>query len=168
MARRVFFSFHFANDFWRTQQVRNINALEGQTLCSPNDWEEVKRRGDAAIENWIDEQMSGKSCIIVLVGSQTASRPWVLREIVKAWNGKKGVLGIRINGLKDKDGRTSAPGDNPFIKVTLANSTKTLAEYAPLKTPSGIDSKAIYGSIADNIERWIEEAVSARGNYPGK
>ena len=50
MARRVFFSFHFANDFWRTQQVRNINALEGQALCSANDWEEVKRKGDAAIE----------------------------------------------------------------------------------------------------------------------
>lgn len=27
MARRVFFSFHFDNDFWRVQQVRNINAL---------------------------------------------------------------------------------------------------------------------------------------------
>lgn len=43
MARRVFFSFHFANDFWRTQQVRQMNSLEGQALCSPNDWEEVKR-----------------------------------------------------------------------------------------------------------------------------
>ena len=27
MARKVFFSFHFDEDFWRTQQVRNINAL---------------------------------------------------------------------------------------------------------------------------------------------
>lgn len=29
MARNVFFSFHFSNDFWRTQQVRNIGALDG-------------------------------------------------------------------------------------------------------------------------------------------
>lgn len=43
MTRRVFFSFQFADDFWRTQQVRNINSLEGQKLCSSNDWGEVKR-----------------------------------------------------------------------------------------------------------------------------
>ena len=52
MTRHVFFSFHFANDFWRTQQVRNIDSLEGQTLCSANDWEEVKCKGDASIEKW--------------------------------------------------------------------------------------------------------------------
>lgn len=45
MARRVFFSFHFDNDFWRTQQVRNMNALEGGQVCTPNAWEEVKRKG---------------------------------------------------------------------------------------------------------------------------
>ena len=50
MVRRVFFSFHFANDYWRTQQVRNIGALEAQSLCTPNQWEEVKRKGDAAVE----------------------------------------------------------------------------------------------------------------------
>ncbi len=27
MARRVFFSFHFDGDFWRTQQVRNMGTL---------------------------------------------------------------------------------------------------------------------------------------------
>ena len=59
MARRVFYSFHFANDFWRTQQVRNMNILEGQALCSPNDWEEVKRKGNASIEKWIDDQLYG-------------------------------------------------------------------------------------------------------------
>jgi len=32
MPRRVFFSFHFGNDFWRTQQVRNMRDLEGQAL----------------------------------------------------------------------------------------------------------------------------------------
>ncbi|WP_339485094.1 TIR domain-containing protein, partial [Pseudomonas proteolytica] len=99
MARRVFFSFHFANDFWRTQQVRNIGALEGQTLCTANAWEEVKRKGKASIEEWIDDNMYGKSCVVVLVGSETASRPWVVREIVKGWDAGKGVVGIRINKL---------------------------------------------------------------------
>jgi hypothetical protein len=97
MARRVFFSFHFANDFWRTHQVRNINALDGQTLCSANDWEEVKRKGDAAIKKWIDDQMYSKSCVVVLIGAETANRPWVTHEISKGWNDKRAVLGIRVD-----------------------------------------------------------------------
>jgi len=164
MARRVFFSFHFANDFWRTQQVRNMNALEGQTLCSANDWEEVKRKGDASIEKWIDEQLQGKSCVVVLVGGETANRPWVIKEISKGWNGKRGVLGIRIDKLLDTAGRPSVAGVNPFSKVTFTGTTRTLAEVAPLKVPAGADSKAVYASIASNIEAWIEEAISVRAN----
>ena len=162
MARRVFFSFHFANDFWRTQQVRNMNILEGQALCSANDWEEVKRKGDASIGKWIDEQLQGKTCVVVLVGAETADRPWVIHEISKRWNGKRGVLGIRIDKLLDAGGRQSTAGTNPFSRVTFTGTTRTLAEVAPLKVPTGADSKAAYASIANNIEAWIEEAIRIR------
>jgi hypothetical protein len=164
MARRVFFSFHFANDFWRTQQVRNMNALEGQTICSSNDWEQVKRNGDAAIEKWISDQMYGKSCVVVLVGAETANRPWVIHEISKGWNDKRGVLGIRIDRLLNTSSQTSIAGPNPFEKVTFTGTSRTLAGVAPLKTPSGYDSKTVYASIAENIEQWIEEAIEIRGN----
>ena len=164
MARKVFFSFHFANDFWRTQQIRNINALEGQSLYSANDWEQVKRNGDVAIEKWIADQMHGKSCVVVLVGADTASRPWVIHEISKGWNDKRGILGIRIDKLLDNSGRPSAQGTNPFSKVTFTGTNRTLAEVAPLKTPAGADSKSAYASIANNIESWIEEAVKIRNN----
>jgi hypothetical protein len=164
MERRVFFSFHFANDFWRTQQVRNMNALEGQALCSANDWEEVKRKGEASIKKWIDNQMNGKTCVIVLAGSQTASRPWVIHEISKGWNDKRGVLGIRIDKLLGTDRQPSTPGINPFTKVTFTGTQRTLAEVAPLKTPAGAESKAVYASIASNIEAWIEEAIRIRAN----
>ena len=162
MPRRVFFSFHFANDFWRTQQIRNMRDLEGQTLCTPNDWEEVKRKGSESIERWIDDQLHGKSCLIVLVGSETANRHWVVREVSKAWNGGRGVLAIRIHRLLDADRRDSAAGDNPLSKVTFTGTTRTLAEVAPIKNPSGTDSRAVYANIASNIEAWIEEAISVR------
>lgn len=165
MARRVFFSFHFANDFWRTQQVRNINALEGQTLCSANAWEEVKKKGDAAIEKWIADNMDGKSCVVVLVGSQTASRPWVIHEMMKGWNDKKGVLAIRIHKLLDSNGEPSTMGTNPLEKITLKSSQKKLSEIVSIKSPAGADSKAAYASIADNIEDWIEEAIKIRNNH---
>ncbi|WFU62675.1 TIR domain-containing protein [Bradyrhizobium brasilense] len=160
MARRVFFSFHFDNDFWRTQQVRNMGALEGNAPVSANAWEEVKAKGNAAIERWIEDNMHGKSCVVVLVGSQTASRPWVIHEIAKGWNDGKGVLAVRIDKLLDKDGRSSSAGSNPLGKVK--HGTGTLADVAPIKTPAGADSKSAYASIADNIEAWIEEAIKIR------
>jgi MTH538 TIR-like domain (DUF1863) len=165
MARKVFFSFHFANDFWRTQQIRNMNALEGQTLCSSNAWEEVKRKGAANIERWIADNMAGKSCVVVLVGSETASRPWVIHEISKAWNDGRGVLGIRINKLLCTSGLQCAAGADPMSKVTFAGSSNSLSGIAPLKTPAGADSKAAYASISANIENWIEEAIKIRKDF---
>lgn len=165
MARNVFFSFHFANDFWRTQQVRNIGALEGQKLYTANEWEEVKRKGAAAIEKWIDDSLIGKSCVVVLVGSETATRPWVLEEVVKGWNAGKGVVAIRINRLLDSYQKTSAAGSNPFDAVTLKNGTVRLSSYAKLMIPAGNDSKEVYASIQTNIESWIEDAITIRKIY---
>lgn len=164
MARRVFFSFHFDGDFWRTQQVRNMGSLEGQSLCTANTWEEVKRKGDAAVEQWIEDNMHGKSCVVVLVGAQTASRPWVIHEISKGWNDRKGVLAIRVDKLLDSKGQSSSAGTNPLSKVTFKGSQRTLADVAPLKTPAGTDSKTVYASIANNIEAWIEEAIQVRNS----
>lgn len=160
--RRVFFSFHFDNDFWRTQQVRNIGALEGQTVCTPNAWEEVKRKGSDSIEKWIDDNLRGTSCVVVLVGAETAARPWVIREIVKGWDAGKGVLGVRINGLLDSQGSTSAAGPNPFDKVGYGQTGRKLSSIVNLMTPSGSDSRAIYASISNGIERWIEDAIAIR------
>ncbi|MDL2184722.1 TIR domain-containing protein [Pseudomonas sp. ChxA] len=165
MARNVFFSFHFANDFWRTQQVRNIGALEGQKLYAANEWEEVKKKGDAAIRKWIDDSLVGKSCVVVLVGSETATRPWVLEEVIKGWNAGKGVVAIRINRLLDNHQNTSVAGSNPFDSVTLKNGTVRLSGYAKLMTPAGNDSKEVYASIQANIESWIEDAITIRKNY---
>ena len=165
MARKVFFSFHFDKDFWRTQQVRNINALEGNSVTTANDWETVKKDGDKAVKNWIDEQMKGRSCAIVLVGNETADRKWVRYEIEKAWNDGRGVLGIRIHQLLDQNGNNSVSGANPFDGFTLSNGTKKLSSVAPLKNPAGIDSKGVYASISNNIETWIEEAVKARKDF---
>lgn len=162
MARNVFFSFHFANDFWRTQQVRNIGSLEGQQICTPNAWEEVKRKGNSSIEKWIDDSLYGKSCVVVLVGSETATRPWVTREIIKGWDAGKGVVAIRINNLLDSSGKSTVAGKNPFEAIRHGKSGKQLSSIAQLITPAGADSKAVYASIGSGIETWIENAIAIR------
>ena len=70
--RRVFYSFHYKNDVRRVAQIRNIGAIEDNKPVSENAWEEVKKKGDAAIEKWIDDNMKNRSCVIVLVGEKTA------------------------------------------------------------------------------------------------
>jgi hypothetical protein len=110
MKRKVFFSFHYKPDNWRASQVRSIGALEGNEPCSDNDWETVTRGGDAAIENWIAGQLRNRTCAVVLVGVETAGRRWITYEINEAWNRGMGVVGIRIDRLKDVLGRQSWEG----------------------------------------------------------
>jgi len=57
MKRPAFFSFHFDNDIWRANQVRNIGVVDGNQPVSGNDWEAIKRKGDRAIANWIEDQL---------------------------------------------------------------------------------------------------------------
>ena len=77
MARKVFFSFHYKPDNWRASQVRNAGTVEGNKPVSDNDWEAITSSGDAEIRKWIDGQLSGKSCAVVLIGSATAGRKWI-------------------------------------------------------------------------------------------
>lgn len=163
MARRVFYSFHYGNDHWRTQQIRNIGFIEGNKPVSANDWEAVKKGGETAIKKWIADQLDGRSCTVVLVGAETANRKWVIHEIVDSWNLKKGIVGIRIHNLKDNEGNQSVAGPNPFDKVTVGQ--KPLSGIVKLYRPTSSSSTEAYAAIKDGISDWIEEAIGIRNNY---
>jgi len=162
MARKVFFSFHYDPDKWRASQVRNMGALEGNVPCSDNDWESVKRGGGDAIRRWIAGQLVGRSCAVVLVGADTASRKWVIHEIQEAWNANKGVVGVHIHNLKDQQGNHSAKGANPFDQLTIQNGTKRLSSIAKLYDPPGWASTDVYAHIKGNLADWVEEAIEMR------
>lgn len=165
MARKIFSSFHYEADNWRASTVRNIGSIEGNKLASDNDWEAVTKGGDAAIKRWIAEQMKGKSCVIVLIGSNTAGRKWINYEIEKGWNDGKGVLGIYIHNLKDIDGNKSSKGRNPFGGFTVGPEEKKLSTIVKDYNPPYTDSKSVYNYIKENIVDWIEEAIEIRGQY---
>lgn len=158
--RRVFYSFHFHNDVMRVQQVRNIGVIEGNTPVSANDWEEVKRKGKASIEKWIDDNMKDRSCVVVLVGSETADREWVKYEIKKAWKDGKGIVGIHIHNLKCPRNGTSTMGANPFSKFDFGD--KKFSDIVKCYNPKSTDA---YNDIAANIDKWIEEAIQIRNNH---
>jgi hypothetical protein len=79
MARRVFFSFRYSRDVVRVSQVRNSWVVRANGEANPfldaASWEQIKRKGKDAVQNWIDKELAGTSVTVVLVGYETASRP---------------------------------------------------------------------------------------------
>ena len=163
MARRVFFSFNYNRDAWRTGTVRSIGALGGNKPASDNDWETIKKGGDAAIKKWIDGQMKNRSCAIVLIGQRTAGRKWIKYEIEKAWNDGKGIFGVYVHNLKDSDGNQDSKGSNPFEDLNVGD--KNMAPVVKAYSPQYSVSTKVYDYIAENMEGWIETAIEIRNSY---
>lgn len=156
----VFYSFHFDNDVMRVQLIRNIGSIEGNAPTTPNEWERLKQTGKNAVENWINQNMKYKRCIIVLIGSDTAGRPWVKHEIIKAWNDGKALLGIHIHNIKCPRNGTSRKGRNPFDLIKFDDG-RTLSSVVPCYDPSSFNA---YGEISNNIAGWIDHAIRRKAN----
>lgn len=164
MARRVFYSFHYKPDNWRASQVRNMGVIEGNRPCSDNDWEQITQGGDEKIKKWIAEQLDGKSCVVVLIGSNTAGRKWIDHEIVKGWNDGKGVVGVYVHNLQDSNQNQSTKGSNPFASVKYGDSGKMLSSIVKAYDPPYSTSKNVYDYVKTNLADWVEEAISIRSN----
>lgn len=165
MVHRTFFSFYYKPDNWRVAQVRNMGVVEGNAPVSDNEWESITRGGDKAIEAWIDSQLQGKSCTIVLIGTNTAGRKWIKYEIEKSWNDGKGLLGIYIHNLKDKNGYQSSKGRNPFDDLTMKRDNQKLSSIVKAYDSPYSTSTYVYNHIKENLASWVEEAISIRDDY---
>ena len=162
MKRRVFYSFHYDSDNWRAAMVRNIGSIEGNSPASDNDWETVKKGGDAAIKRWIANQLNLRSCTVVLVGSNTANRKWINHEIIKSWDDGMGVVGIYVHGIKNSQGKKSTKGINPFDFITHGATGKNLSSIVKCYNPTGSNSQDRYGWIARHLVNAVEEAIRIR------
>jgi len=159
MAKKpIFFSFHYGKDVMRVQQIRNIGALEGNQPVSANQWEEVKRKGDGAIKKWIDDNMKYRQCVIVLVGEETANRPWVKYEIKKAWEDGRPIFGIYIHNLNCPRTGKGRAGKNPFDSFTFKDGNK-MSSVVKCYNPKFNNA---YKDIAENMEYWMQCAINQR------
>lgn len=146
MARRVFFSIHYEIDIWRASIVRNSHVIEGTAAAGFQDgslWEEAKRKGDEALKRLIKAGLEGTTVTAVLIGAETASRPWVDYEIEQSLKRGNGLLGIHIDQIKDQKGQTSRRGAIPG-RLTTA--------LAP-----------IYSWDRDKLGDWVEKAAKQAG-----
>jgi len=136
MARKVFFSFKY-EDVSRAMVVRNsgvIKGVEKAGFIDKADYEEVKKKGDAAIKAWIDGQLVGTSVTVVLVGEKTCSSRWVKYEIEQSIARGNGLLGIDISKIADLNGKTSErcgklPSGYPFYLWNSDDGYNKLGEW---------------------------------------
>lgn len=157
MARQTFFSFRYKNDNWRASIVRNswvTQERKASGFFDSAEWEEVKRKTDSAIESWIDDQMKGTSVTVVLIGADTAEKKWIDYEITASHKRGNGMLGIRIHGIKNSQGKTALYGRNPFDKFEF-------------KKGGQVITYPVYDWITQdgytNMGLWIEAAAKAAG-----
>jgi hypothetical protein len=144
MARKVFFSFHYGRDIWRVNVVRNSGLIEGFAAAGFHDasvWEEAEREGSDAIQRLIDKGLEVTSVTAVLIGAETANRRWISYEIEQSAERKHGILGVRINSIKDQYGKTDVPGPIPAALLKLG---------AP-----------IYAWEYGRFGQWVEQAYKA-------
>ena len=109
MTRKVFFSFKY-DDVHRAMNVRNSNVIGGAMksgFIDKAEFEKVEREGEKAIQTWIDNQLSGTSVTVVLVGANTNKSKWVKYEIEQSIARGNGLLTIDISKISDMQGNTT-------------------------------------------------------------
>ncbi len=161
MARKVFFSFHFERDVWRAGQVRNswvTKDRESAGFWDSADWEEVKKKGNDAVEKWIDDQLKGTSVTVVLIGAETSNRPYVGYEIKQSHNRGNGLIGIYIHNMKDVNSKTDTKGMNPLSNWSVERNGKKilLSDIYPTYDWINDDGRNKMGD-------WIETAAKKAG-----
>lgn len=123
MARNVFFSFHYDNDVQRAFVVRQSWVTKPNRtafgVIDRADFESIKRNGDAAIKQWIDNQLIGTSVTVVLIGAATLERPYVKYEIEQSIIRGNGILGVFVHNIRDFDQTTSSKCDTSGFRFPL-------------------------------------------------
>ena len=167
MPRRAFFSFHFTKDVKRAAQVRNSNVItngriDANGFIDSAQWESIKRSSDQAIRNWIDSQLHNTSVTVVLIGSETVDpltgivRKWIKYEIDQSISRGNGIVGVRINGVRDPRTGTDIRGINPFDALTFAGTSNKLSTRYKTYDWASQDGRTNLGS-------WIEQAARDAG-----
>lgn len=161
MARKVFFSFHYARDVRRVVQVRNSWVVrpqgEAQPFYDKAEFEKAKARA-GGIEKWIEDQLHGTSVTVVLYGAETYKRPWVRHEVLRSHQLGKGILAIDIHNVRDPQKGADVQGKNPlsYWYDEVGGRRSYLS-----------DQYASYDWVRDggydNLPGWIEDAARAAG-----
>ena len=123
------------------------------------------RGGDKASKGWIADQQNVRFCTVMLVGTDTAKRKWINHEIIKSWDDGKGVVGIHIYGLRNRDGSISRDGLNPSDDIGYGSTGKKLSAIVKCYDPSGTNRRQRYDWFRTHLSNAVNEAVAIKTRH---
>ncbi|WP_405199152.1 TIR domain-containing protein [Christiangramia sp. LLG6405-1] len=165
MAKRVFFSFHYddvksfranvVRQHWLTKPNREIAGFFDASI-----WEKVKKEGFIALKRMINNALKNTTNTCVLIGTETHIRPWVRYEIFKSFIKGNHIIGVHVNGIKDKLKQTKNLGKNPFDY--LGYKFNDLGTHITLYEKT--DNKWIeYSSVENKSTFKLKRSIVAKG-----
>jgi hypothetical protein len=108
--RHVFISHHFKDDEWVTKLTdltsrRGWDVRNSSIRAKPANQMRLDRGeiSDRVLKRLLRMKISWAKTVVVLIGSQTHSRPWVNWEIEEANRQGKRIVGIFVRGATNAD-----------------------------------------------------------------
>ena len=116
--RRAYFCFHYERDLARVRSLLdapNVLANAAAGFQSVAFWERLRRRGEAAVHGAIDSALENTTVTVVCLGRWTSNSKFIDYELERSLNRGNGLIGVRINHLRDEKGTLDDPGAAPAL-----------------------------------------------------
>jgi MTH538 TIR-like domain (DUF1863) len=131
--RRVFFAYHYKADVQRAQVVSKswITKPDRESAGFLNnlEFEKKQRQDKELLKQFLSDAMKGCSVTAVLIGTETARRPWVRYELIRSFQQGRGLLGIYVHNINDFNGKTAEQGHNPFGSIAYSVAAGRVSWY---------------------------------------
>ena len=103
-ARRVFYSFHYAdvhrvNQVRQSGKIRSIDSERVKTVQDKSLWERKKSINEEYLRRSVSQNIAGTSATCILTGRDTWERPWCRFEIARSLLNGNGIFAVRIDHL---------------------------------------------------------------------
>ena len=154
--RRVYFSFDCERDLHRAKKIRDLPGVVSRSAAgfeTPEVWRQAKKEGEASLKGLIDDALMKTSATVVCVSNLTGDSEIQAYEIERSLKQGNGLLGLRINHLKDEKGLVGMDGIAP--SAIEANGYNNYSYTGPHSLLHHIEEAAELATIAkaERLER---------------
>jgi hypothetical protein len=121
--RCVHLAFHVEHDLHRVNQIREqlvSGEIDATGFFDLAEYERLSRGDKTSLRQVIRERVAESSVTLVLIGTETASRPFVHLQIEESIANRNGFVGIQIHGIDDQSGEPSCSGPLPLLPAEIA------------------------------------------------
>lgn len=163
--RPVFLSFDYAMDLPRASMIRDMVRSSGDYVFFDINWTVLCHLPEETVRHMIDDQLARCDCLLVLVTEKTAQCSMVNYEIQKAYEMKKGIVGIYAHHLRPEPTLSAQKGANPFFYLRTVNKER-LCTYLSCYDPPFTSTRFAYDDIYSRLDIMIEEAIRLKEMIP--